>query len=50
MNLNSGEGHTLSGTIDFVNNSTTVSLQWYDENLSKLGYINGVGCQLQPHN
>lgn len=50
MNLNSGEGHTLSGTIDFVNNSTTVSLQWYDANLSKLGYINGVGCQLQPHN
>ena len=49
MDLNSGEGHTVSGNIDFVNNSAKVYLQWYDANLSKLGYIDGVGCQLQPH-
>jgi len=49
LNLNSGLGHTLSGNIDFEN-THAILLDWQDENGTNLGYIDGIGCQLQPHN
>ena len=49
LSLNSGLGHTLSGNINFDTNSSVLSLEWYDNTHTKLGYIQGVGCQLQPH-
>lgn len=49
MNLNSGNGHTLSGDIN-ISNSGDLLIDWYDENNATLGYMEGIGCQLQPHN
>lgn len=46
LNLN-GNDYILSGTIDV--NTATVHLQWSDSDSNKLGFIDGLGCQLQPH-
>jgi len=48
LNLNSGLGHTLSGNINFT--TSDILIDWMDENATTLGYIKGIGCQLQPHN
>ena len=48
LDLNSGLGHTVSGNINFETNSSNVLLNWYDANGVILGYIQGIGCQLQP--
>jgi hypothetical protein len=45
--LESGLGHTLEGVISF---NGSLHLTWYDANHQKLGYIDGIGCQLQSHN
>jgi len=50
LDLNSGLGHTLSGNINFDTNSSNLLIDWNDANGTILGYIQGVGCQLQPHN
>jgi len=47
IDLKSGLGHTLQGSITF---NGLVHLTWYDANHQKLGYIDGIGCQLQTHN
>lgn len=46
LNLN-GNDYILSGIIDV--NTATVHLTWSDSNGNKLGFIDGLGCQLQPH-
>ncbi len=45
LTLNSGLGHTVSGNIDFT--TSNLYLTWYDANGTKLGYLQGLGCQLQ---
>ena len=45
---NNGGTFLIKGTLAF---DGTVNLDWFDENGTvKYGYIDGVGCQLQPHN
>jgi len=48
MNLTYKDGNTyrVSGPLK---SDGTVNLDWYDVNNTKLGYIDGVGCQLQTH-
>ena len=46
LTLESGQGHTISGTIDFTTNN--LYLTWFDADNKKLGYLKGIGCQLQP--
>ncbi len=48
MNLtySNGDSYKVNGTIAF---DGTVNLDWSDTNDTKLGYIDGVGCQLQTH-
>ena len=45
LSLESGQGHTVSGTIDF--NTNDLYLTWFDGTHKKLGYLKGIGCQLQ---
>ena len=42
------ENNTLSGNLDTT--GTDIHLVWKDDENVTLGYISGVGCQLQPHN
>lgn len=49
MNLtypNNGGNYTISGTLA---QDGTVNLDWKNDNNETLGYIGGVGCQLQTH-
>lgn len=48
MNLtySNGSSYIVKGTLAF---DSTVNLDWFDVNNTKLGYIAGVGCQLQTH-
>lgn len=49
MNLTYSDGSRYS-VHGILANDGTVTLDWYDINSTKLGYIDGVGCQLQVHN
>jgi len=44
LSYSNGDTYSIVGTLD-VNG--TVNLDWYDSSNAKLGYIDGVGCQLQ---
>ena len=41
-----GNSYRVSG---LLKSDGTVNLDWFDVNNTKLGYIDGVGCQLQTH-
>lgn len=43
------EKHTIKGQISFDSNNS-INLDWKDSSGTALGYISGIGCQLQPHN
>jgi hypothetical protein len=49
MNLTypNGDLYRVTGALSF---DGSVNLDWYDISSNKLGYIDGVGCQLQTHN
>ena len=49
ISVESGAGHTLNGTIDFNDINSSLYLEWDDNSSNKLGYIKGIGCQLQTH-
>jgi len=40
---------SLHGIINFDTNSSNIALNWSDINDTKVGYIQGLGCQLQDH-
>jgi hypothetical protein len=46
ISIDSPDNYSLVGQIAF---DGTISLQWNDVNGLKLGYIKGIGCELQTH-